>query len=138
MIEMTDKEMGTYEEMRSLVELVFKKNKTKSEREATKGLHISYFADLTKLRLASCSMKLIYEKWQEPPSKIAALLDILHNLMESPDNNILVFSQFTSFLAEIKPYLNRRGLKYLYLDGQTPLEKRQEIVNQFQANQSRL
>ena len=138
MVEMTEKEMKTYEEMRSLVELVFKKNKSKSEREATKGLHISYFAELTKLRLASCSMKLIQQNWAEPSSKIAALLDMLNNLMECPDNNILIFSQFTSFLTEIKPFLKRRGWDYLYLDGQTPLEKRQDLVNQFQANQCRL
>ena len=138
MVEMTQNEMNAYEEMRSRAELVFKKNKSKSERKATKGLHISYFAELTNLRLASCSMKLVNPNWQEPSSKIAALLEILGKLKESPDNNILVFSQFTSFLAEIKPFLKRCGWDYLYLDGQTPLEKRQDLVNQFQSNQCRL
>jgi SNF2 family DNA or RNA helicase len=67
-----------------------------------------------------------------------ALMEILDHVMEDRDNNVIVFSQFTSFLDMIKPELKRKDMDYLYLDGQTPLEKRQQIINQFQEGKCRL
>lgn len=137
-IEMTDEELAVYEKMRQTVELKFKKNKTKAERDEAKGIDISYFEELMKLRLASCDMHLVYSAWRDPSSKITSLMDILETLLDIPENNVLVFSQFTSFLARIKPEIERHGWDYLYLDGQTPMKKRQEKVEQFQTGEKRL
>ena len=137
-IEMTDEELTVYEKMRQTVELKFKKNKTKAERDEAKGIDISYFEELMKLRLASCDMHLVYSAWRDPSTKIISLMDILETLLDIPENNVLVFSQFTSFLARIKPEIERHGWDYLYLDGQTPMKKRQEIVEQFQTGEKRL
>jgi len=63
---------------------------------------------------------------------------LLDALMDNPDNNVLVFSQFTSFLDLVKPELSKRHLAFLYLDGQTPLEKRQQLVQDFQEGKCRL
>jgi SNF2 family DNA or RNA helicase len=138
LVEMTEHETAVYEDMRRKVELKFKKNKSKKEREEAAQLKINFFSELTRLRLASCSMKLIHEGWAEPPSKVTALLDLLDLLMEEPSNHILVFSQFTSFLDSIKPELKNRCYDFLYLDGQTPLDKRQELVKSFQDGDCRL
>lgn len=138
LVEMTEHETAVYEDMREKVELKFKKNKSKKEREEAAQLKINFFSELTRLRLASCSMKLIHEGWAEPPSKVTALLDLLDLLMEEPSNHILVFSQFTSFLDSIKPELKNRCYDFLYLDGQTPLDKRQELVKSFQNGDCRL
>ena len=137
-VTMTEDELSVYETMRGMVELKFKKGKTKEEKMAAKELDISYFEELMKLRLISCDMHLVYNNWKEQSSKIIALMDILETLMNVPDNNILVFSQFTSFLARIKPELEKRHWDYLYLDGQTPMKKRQAMVDQFQHADKRL
>lgn len=137
-VTMTDEELEVYETMRQRVELKFKKNKDKEERAIASGIDASYFEELMKLRLASCDMHLVYDKWKFPSSKIEALIEILETLMDVPDNNILVFSQFTSFLARIKPELEKHGWDYHYLDGQTPMKKRQTMVEEFQHGQKRL
>ncbi len=50
----------------------------------------------------------------------------------------LVIMPFTSYLEMIKPELKKREWDFLYLDGQTPMEKRQNMVDQFQKGQCRL
>lgn len=137
-VEMTDNEAKVYEEMRRQTEVKFKRHKTPEERKEAESLDLNFFTELMKLRQASCSMRLIYDRWAEQSSKIEALMEIIDNISREPENNILVFSQFTSFLEMIKPELKKREMDFLYLDGQTPLEKRQEIVGKFQNGQCRL
>lgn len=132
MVELSDNELKVYEEMRRLAETKFKKYKTQEEREEAKTLDLNFFSELMKLRMAACSMRLIYDRWKEPSSKIIALFDILTNILSNPQNNVIVFSQFTSLLAMVKTELANRNINYYYLDGQTSLEKRQEMVKGFQ------
>jgi len=56
---------------------------------------------------------------------------LMENLTEAIDqkHNALVFSQFTSLLAIVKKELDKRGIKYAYLDGSTT--NRQAQVNKF-------
>ena len=132
MVELSDNEMKVYEEMRRLAETKFKKHKTAEERKEAKTLNLNFFTELMKLRMAACSMRLVYDRWKEPSTKIMALFDILTNVLSNPRNSVIVFSQFTSFLAMVKTELANRNINYYYLDGQTPLEKRQEMVREFQ------
>lgn len=137
-VTMNDGEMAVYEEMRKTVEIKFKKGKNKAERDAVKDIDISYFEELMKLRLCCCDMHLVYSAWNNQSTKITALMEILDTLMDIPENNVLVFSQFTSFLARIKPEVGKHGWDYLYLDGQTPMGMRQKMVEQFQKGEKRL
>ncbi|MBQ1730904.1 MAG: DEAD/DEAH box helicase [Bacteroidales bacterium] len=137
-VEMTDNEFQVYEEMRRQAEVKFKKYKTREERREAKTLDLTFFSELMKLRLAACSMRLVYNSWTAQSSKVIALLEILNNIASDPDNNIVVFSQFTSYLEMIKVELKKQGRQFLYLDGQTPLDKRQEIVSQFQEGKCHL
>lgn len=137
-VEMTDNEFQVYEEMRRQTEVKFKKYKTREERREAKTLDLTFFSELMKLRLAACSMRLVYNNWTAQSSKVIALLEILNNIASDPDNNIVVFSQFTSYLEMIKVELKKQGRQFLYLDGQTPLDKRQEIVSQFQEGKCHL
>ena len=138
LIEMSDEERKMYEEMRRLAEVKFKKHKSRQEREESKLLDMNFFAELMRLRQAACDMRLVHEDWVEPSSKTTALMEILDSITQIPENNILIFSQFTSYLEIIKPELKQRQWEFLYLDGQTPMEKRQQIVEQFQQGQCRL
>ena len=137
-VTMNEKEFVVYETMRERVALKFKKGKSKAERRMANQIDLAYFEELMKLRLASCDMHLVYDKWKYPSTKIEALMEILETLMDVPDNNIIVFSQFTSFLNRIKPELEKHGWDYHYLDGQTPMKKRQTMVEEFQNGQKRL
>lgn len=132
MVSMSPEEKDVYEKMRALAEIKFKREKTSAEKALVKNVKLSYFEELTKLRLACCSMRLLHNNWSLPSSKITSFLEILDTLLANPDNKILVFSQFTRFLALVRPELEKRGIDFLYLDGQTALKKRQEQISKFQ------
>ena len=136
MVELSDEELQIYEKIRKDVELKFKKRKTKAEREAAKSLDLSFFQELTKLRLLANSVSLVYPEWKPESSKVAALRDILTSLSSRTDNRVLIFSQFTSFLSQIGAMMKDAGFEYLYLDGQTPLDERQRLVDRFQDGES--
>ncbi len=85
---------------------------------------------LLRLRQASCHPGLIDpSRVLEPSAKLEALLPMLDDLAET-GHKALVFSQFTSLLAIVRQRLEKRGLKYEYLDGATT--KREECVRRFQ------
>lgn len=67
-------------------------------------------------------------------SKITALTELLQTILESNDkeNGVLVFSQFTSYLALVQQALKDANIPYLYIDGSVPVKKRTELVNKFQ------
>ena len=64
-------------------------------------------------------------------SKIERLLEVLEELVAG-GHKVLVFSQFTSFLALVQEALAQAGTPFLYLDGQTPEKARRERVDAFQ------
>ena len=132
MVELSPEETVIYEKIRKDVEIKFKKHKTKAEREQAAKLDLTFFQELTRLRLLSNSVSLVYPEWKPESSKIAALRDILTSLSSRKDNQVLIFSQFTSFLSQIGAMMKDAGFEYLYLDGQTPLDERQRLVDRFQ------
>ena len=87
---------------------------------------------LLRLRQAACHPGLIDPKLVEKPSaKIDALLEQVAEVA-AEGHKALVFSQFTSLLAIVRPHLAARGLAYEYLDGRT--RNRQERIERFQAD----
>ena len=136
MVELSPEELQIYEKIRKDVELKFKKHKTKAEKEEAAALQIGFFQELTRLRLLANSVSLVYPEWKPESSKIAALRDILTSLHQENGNRVLIFSQFTSFLSQIGAMMKDAGFDYLYLDGQTPLDERQRLVDSFQARES--
>ena len=135
MVELSPEEMQIYEATRKYVEdHLSKKAGGNREKQADGQEHvkIEFFAELTKLRLCACSASLAYDDWQRESSKTEALLGLIGQISAVEGNSVLVFSQFTSYLAQVKAALDRKGLRYLYLDGQTELDERRTLVEQFQ------
>jgi superfamily II DNA or RNA helicase len=87
---------------------------------------------LLRLRQAACHPHLVNQMSDEESSaKLDVLLPDLEELI-SEGHKALVFSQFTSMLAIVRKHLDRRGVVYEYLDGQT--RDRRERVNRFQTD----
>lgn len=129
MVELSDEEMLIYEKCRSDAENVFNKALKKGTKPEMK---ISFFEMLTRLRLISNAVQLAYPEWTKGSSKVNELLEILENVTETPENKVLVFSQFTSFLEIVEDALNKKKISYMYLDGQTSMKDRQRSVEEFQ------
>lgn len=62
--------------------------------------------------------------------KTDLLMDELQNNLH--DHKVLVFSQFTSMLNLLAATCQEKGIAYYHFDGQTPPEKRMEMVAKFQ------
>ena len=133
MVHLSGDEMAVYENARQLLEVKYKKNKTRAERAMVQDVKVEFFAELTRLRLMANAMELVNSGWKGGSSKVDALKDILSTLMDSGDNRVIIFSQFTSFLEIIGRMLVKQGYKYLYLDGSTPLKERSMLVTKFQS-----
>ena len=85
---------------------------------------------LLRLRQAACHPGLIDPQYaDEPSAKIETLFDHLSELIQE-GHKALVFSQFTSLLALVRPRLKREGIDFEYLDGKTRDRKR--CVQRFQ------
>ena len=90
---------------------------------------------LTRLKQL-CDHPALLEKdgdWSAARSgKLHRLFEILKEL--APDEGVLIFSQFTTVLSKIKSILTEfLGEEILLLDGSTPREARDEMVERFQS-----
>ncbi|MDX1968417.1 MAG: DEAD/DEAH box helicase [Planctomycetaceae bacterium] len=87
---------------------------------------------LLRLRQAACHPALLHKGTAEESSaKLDALCPQLQELLDE-GHKALVFSQFTSMLAIVKQHLDKQGIVYEYLDGQT--RDRKERVERFQTD----
>lgn len=95
---------------------------------------IEIISILTRLRQICCHPGMFVENYDGTSGKIEALEELIDELIEG-EHRILLFSQFTSLLSIIKDMLERKNIKYMYLDGQTKVKDRIELVNRFNAGE---
>lgn len=93
--------------------------------EANRAALLAY---LTKLRQICLIPELMVKQYKGKNSKLEYLVRFLEEL---PQQKVLVFSQFTTVLKEIRNRLEEEGISYSYLDGQTSAKDRVELVNHF-------
>lgn len=93
---------------------------------------IEVLSAITELRQICCHPRLCLDEYQGSSGKLELLMDILPGALEA-GHRVLLFSQFTSMLSIIKERLSEAGIRWLYLDGQTPAEERIELVKRFNA-----
>jgi len=102
------------------------------DRDGMAKSKIQILEALLRLRQAACHSGLLDEaRAKESSSKFELLVPQLAEIVEE-GHKALVFSQFTSLLALLKPQLDREKLVYEYLDGQT--KDREERVSRFQTD----
>jgi superfamily II DNA or RNA helicase len=88
-------------------------------------------AALTKLRQLACHPRLLEPESVVASSKLQTLLEHLQELC-AEGHRALVFSQFTRHLALVRTALTEAGLRWRYLDGDTPEKQRRAEVDAFQ------
>lgn len=91
-------------------------------------------AAITKLRRACCNPNLVAPDLGLSSSKMELLGTVLEELIENR-HKALVFSQFVDHLSLVRAELERKGIAYQYLDGQTPAPLRKRAVEAFQAGE---
>ncbi|MBL0357069.1 MAG: DEAD/DEAH box helicase [Chitinophagaceae bacterium] len=93
---------------------------------------LSVINGLLKLRQAcnSCELVKDEEVFTYDSIKTEILIEELQNII--PGHKALVFSQFTSMLDLLERDFTKNNIPYCRLDGSTPVDQRQELVNNFQ------
>jgi len=97
---------------------------------------LSVINGLLKLRQACNSCELVKDEdlFTYDSVKTTVLIEELKNITGT--HKALVFSQFTSMLDLLERDFTKNNIAYLRLDGNTPVDKRQELVNRFNENDS--
>jgi hypothetical protein len=123
-VELSDDELAVYEVIR-------RRAKKLLEDEQGGAVSVNTLAEITRLRQAACAAQLAEKSWTGEVSKISTLLSLLEEIVGG-GNSVLVFSQFTSFLALVRKALDKSKFDYVYLDGSVPIKQREELVQSFQ------
>ncbi|WP_141848129.1 SNF2-related protein [Lapillicoccus jejuensis] len=98
------------------------------------GNRIAIFRSLTLLRQLSLDPGLVDPAYDDVGSaKLDTLLEMLGPLLEE-GHRVLVFSQFTSYLARARRRLEEAGIDYAYLDGSTT--DRAGVVDGFRSGEA--
>lgn len=123
-VEMDKKQKSMYDKVR----LLFKKQIEEDFENSAAKAKFKVLEGLTKLRQICCHPALLDTATQIESAKMELMLETLDDIV-AEGHKVLIFSQFTSMLALIKPELDKRMIKYSYLDGKT--DKRQAVVDHF-------
>lgn len=73
----------------------------------------------------------IDEKCFEQSAKVQELNNLLKTIVDGRGEKVLIFSLFTQVLDILERCLSIRNYKFVRLDGGTPVETRQDIIDQF-------
>lgn len=100
--------------------------------------HITILDALLKMRQVCCDPRLVKLEQAagvEQSAKLDHLMELVPEMV-AEGRKILLFSQFTSMLALIEPELERQGISYSKLTGQT--RDRETEINAFQEGDSQV
>ena len=85
---------------------------------------------ITRLRQICCHPQLFLDDYKGESSKLNQCMEIIEGAIAAK-HKILLFSGFTSMFDIITPELEKRGIEYSILTGQTKVDTRIEMVDEF-------
>ena len=94
---------------------------------------IKILALLTRLRQICCHPSLFVEDYKGGSSKLEQCMEIVEDATSS-GHKILLFSGYTSMLEILEKGLQGRNIKYFKLTGETKVDERIELVDEFNSN----
>ena len=126
-VEMSPEELLLYEAQR----LQALENISAHDDEGAGQNHLRILGEIMRLRRLCCNPSLILPDCKIPSSKLKVFANTLNELLEN-NHKALIFSQFVDHLHIIRDFLDEQKITYQYLDGSTPIKKRQERIKNFQ------
>lgn len=128
-LEMWDKQKAFYNKLKNSFKLKLEK---KIGLEWLNKTRFEVLDALLKLRQACLMPELVAIEWNDLKDSIK-LEYIDENIEDMIWNwhNLLIFSQFTWFLAYVQQLLNKKWIKFNYLDWKTQSKDRKKLVDSF-------
>ncbi len=132
--EMQEDQRFAYESLKERIkENVFVEIKNQGINKAKLGV----LQGITKLRQVCSSPQLIKEEEEFKSSssiKINQLVELLNTNLKN--EKVIVFSQFIGTMDLLAAEFNKHKIAFVSFDGSTPAEKRMQLVNEFQQEES--
>ena len=88
---------------------------------------------LTRLRQICCHPSLFVNNYKDKSGKLEQCMDIVKEAVAG-GHKLLIFSGYTSMFAFMEEELEKLGIKYFKLTGQTKVEERLSLVEEFNKN----
>jgi SNF2 family DNA or RNA helicase len=129
-ITLSDEEVAFYEMLRRQA-----LESLENDESPQGAKHLKVLAEITRLRQACCNPAMVYPEIAIESTKLTTFLEIAAELKDN-GHRALVFSQFVTHLSIVRKALDKAGYTYCYLDGSTPVTKRESEVRSFQDGQS--
>ncbi len=126
-VEMSSEELLLYEAQR----LQALENISAHDDEGAGQNHLRILGEIMRLRRLCCNPSLVLPDCKISSSKLKVFANTLNELLEN-NHKALIFSQFVDHLHIIRDFLDKQNISYQYLDGSTPIKKRQERIKNFQ------
>jgi len=86
--------------------------------------------NLSCMRMTSDSTYILNPK-KRHDNKIDELIQLLENVLETEDNKIVIFSEWKKMLELVIQALEKRGIDYVYLNGDLSTKERKRIISRF-------
>ena len=128
-VEMSEEETAMYETQRRQA-----LDKIADAEESGSGQHMQILAEITRLRRFCCNPELVVPGCGLTSSKLKVFNDTVQELLDN-GHKALVFSQFVGHLEILRNSLDMQKISYQYLDGATPVKKRQQRIRAFQSGE---
>ena len=128
--EMTDEQQKLYMSyfVQTKKEIMEELNQNGFEKSKLKILML-----LTRLRQICCHPSLFIENYNGESGKLNQCLDLINEAIQS-GHKILLFSSYTSMFEIMEEKLKQSGIEYYKLTGSTPVNKRVQMVDEFNEN----
>ena len=125
---MTEQQQAMHDELQSNVaQLVYKWNRQRflSEKDRKRLL-----LSLSQMRMV-CDSTYILDQKSRYDTKIDETMNILNQVFENGDEKVVIFSQWERMTRLVAAELDKLGVRYEYLHGGVPSEKRKNLMENF-------
>ena len=86
--------------------------------------------NLACMRMVSDSTYILNQK-ERHDTKIGELLQLLENVMENENNKVVIFSEWKKMFELVIRELEKRGIDYVYLNGDLSTKERKRIIHRY-------
>jgi len=127
-VEMTPEQLLHHEEHREIVAQIVRK--WKRQRFLSEADQRRLLVALQCMRM-SCDSTFLLDQTTDRGTKADELMTLLAEILERPDQKVVVFSQWTRMLQTIVPRLNERSIGHVLFHGGVPGTKRGALIERF-------